>query len=334
MILQDPTRPGRVLEALGELLGDPSAERLRVAVAYANVGAVRALHRLLEANDHITEVEVVVTLDMGITRKTALDALLNEFPGAAKAIETGGVPGTFHTKAFLVDRGGAAPRALVGSANLTHAALTTNYEAVSMHDLTPQEAATWEAWWTALWQAADDVTEQMIAGYTERKPPPRRRERIADEDVETTIDGSTITHTRPDLDAAGAAWLAIDWSGTGEYKVQYEFPKVPAAFLHPQRSKSRPVMIEHDGTEYDDNQLTYYPHNGMARVNLDNDIPVVADGSIKQQTSLFTRIGDDRYELTLLSPAERGRRLAEASLTGGTAHTRYKDGTLREFGWA
>ena len=43
----------------------------------------------------------------------------------------------------------------------------------------------------------------------------------------------------------------------------------------------------------------------MVRVNLDADIPFVADDSIKEGTSLFTRLDDDRYELRLVDAPER-----------------------------
>jgi len=72
----------------------------------------------------------------------------------------------------------------------------------------------------------------------------------------------------------------------------------------------------------------------MVRINLDCGIPVVVDGSIKLKTSLFTRLGPDQYELHLVNRAERAALLAEATCMGGTGHTRRKDETLRQFGWA
>lgn len=318
------------------MLADPAVERLRVAVAYANLTGFRAFQGLLAAADGDIEVEIILTLDMGITRKAALEALLQDFSGSVKVITSESGFGTFHAKAFVVDRSGADQRALIGSANLTYPALTRNHEAISVGDLAQDEVEAWEMWWADLVAAADDLTEDVIATYSERRPPPGRRERIADEELETGKDGSPISLAGFELSADAADWLLIDWGGTGEYRVQYEFPKAAAAFFQPDvdQEQTQTVTILHGGGEYGDNQLTYYPDNGMARINLDGDIPVVADASIELKTSLFTRLGPDHYELHLVNRAERAALLAEAKCMGGTGHTRRKDETLRQFGWA
>jgi phosphatidylserine/phosphatidylglycerophosphate/cardiolipin synthase-like enzyme len=196
VILQDPGDRGAVLGQLASLLADPGVERLRVAVAYANLGGIRALETLLTARDYPIEVEIVVTLDMGITRKDALEYLLRDFDGSVRSITTEGGSGTFHAKVFAVDQGGVVSRALVGSANLTDAALSSDYEAVSVSDLTSEEGEAWQRWWADLVEAADELTEEIVASYEERRPPPGRRERIADEDLETDVDGSVVTRSR------------------------------------------------------------------------------------------------------------------------------------------
>ena len=321
------------MKALASLLSEPGVDRLRVAVAYANPGGVRALQTLLAALDNDVPVEIVVTLDMGITRKAALEMLLRDFSGTVGALTTGAGLGTFHAKAFVVDREGQPHRALIGSANLTDAALIRNCEAISIQDLTPAEAQAWDEWWDRVVSAADELTEDVLAGYTERRPPRGSRERIADDDVETRDDGTTVLHEPEETDARAARWLMIDWGGTGEYRVQYEFPSTAAAFFHPETDERRTITITHEGQEFSDNQLTFYPDNGMVRINLDAAIPVVADDAIRRDAALFTRLGPDHYDLHLVSHADRAACLAEAVSVGGTANTRRRNGTLREFGW-
>ena len=333
MILQGPGRPGRVRAELAALIADPAVERLRIAVAYANLGGVRILEKLLDAAGDGVRVEIIVTLDMGITRKAALEALLRDFTGEARIVTTASGLGTFHAKVFVVDRAGGATRAMVGSANLTDAALVRNYEAVTVADLGPTAATEWEAWWAELGAASSELTEEVIANYTERRPPPGRREHIADEDVETNSDDSTVTHARPEVESQVADWLVIDWGGTGGYRVQLELPKLPAAFFGVERDHERPLTLRYDGRDYENNQLTFYPQNGMPRINMDPELPGVADKSIKTATVLFSRVGADRYEVQVLNPEERARRLAEAQLRGEAEHTTRKDGSLREFGW-
>lgn len=335
MILQDADSRGQIHAELAGLLADPAAERLRIAVAYANLGGVEALRELLTVAPEALAVEIVVSLDLGITREAALEAMLESYGASAKAIASVPGAGTFHAKAFVVDRREAPPRALVGSANLTSAALTKNREAVSVGELQPADAAAWEAWWSALLGDAQPLTPELIAGYQERRPPPGSRERIGDEELETAADGSPVEPPEPPV--SSASWLVVDWGGTGEHRVQFEFPKEAAAFFGADvvKQKGEPVTLLFEGQEYTNNQLTYYPDNGMARMNMDPVIPVVTDDSIVEGTSLFSRLGPDRYELRLLDRAERAARLSEARLLGGIGHTvRTRDGSQRRFGWA
>jgi hypothetical protein len=330
MILQDPAHPNVVLDALADLVADPTVRRLRVAVAYANRDGVLALERLVAGRD--IEVLPIVTLDMGITRKAALERLLEAFGDSARTVTTTSGGETFHAKAYVVDRDGGPQRAIVGSANLTGPALRTNHEAITLSDLSHEDTAKWEAWWERLDAASDALSEEVIAQYRERKPPPGRREVIADDEVETDDEGNTRTRTTPPIEGGDAGWLVIDWGGTGGYRKQFEFPKLPSAFFRPEGE--RDLRLRHDDAEYGDNQLTFYENNGMWRINMDPALPFVADGSIEEHASLFTRIGPDHYEIRLLDEQERAAHLAEAALRGEADHTQRNDGTLRQFGWA
>lgn len=333
MIFQSPTNPALVLAELSALVSDPTVRRLRTAVAYANERGVQALEGVLGATDSDFSVEVIVTLDMGITRKAALDRLLRDFRGATRTITTPPGFGTFHAKAFVTDRHNQPTRALVGSANLTDAAMTRNYEAISVADLSPRQTIQWDLWWEELLTGSKELNEQTIATYNERVPQRGARERIADEDVETGEDGSVLVHHPPAVDARDARWLVIDWGGTGEYRVQFECPKAAAAFFRPDRTAERHIIVRMDGRLYTDNQLTFYADNGMARINLDQAIPAVEDGSIKQKMSLFMRNGINEFDLRVVGESERAHRLVEARLVGGYGRTRRRDGTYREFGW-
>lgn len=330
MIFQDPSRPRRVLAALRELVCDRGVERLRIAVAYANPAGVAALERLLLLAERAIGVEIVVTLDMGITRKAALQAL-HDGDATCKVIETGAGPGTFHAKAFVADRGAEACRAIVGSANLTYPALTTNHEAVWSGEPDSASLAAWEEWWADLWSAAADLTPALIEAYEERRPPAGRTERIADEDTDGSTGPAPFAPQGPDPAAAG--WLAIDWGGTGGYRVQLEIPREPAEFFSPVSTDKRPITVTVDGVDYTDNQLVYYSHNGMARINLDADLPFLAAGPPVGGCLLFRRLGYDHYEARLLDPAERDERLVESGILGSTLQTRRHDDTLRHFGW-
>ena len=291
---------------------------------------MRALGPLLEVLDNSVPVELIVTLDMGITRKAALEMLLRNFRGTTRVIATRAGDGTFHAKAWVIDRASAPQRALVGSANLTGAALTKNREAVSVDDLSNQQSRAWEAWWEALMFEVEDLTDAVIERYEERRPPPGRRQRIADIDLKTGEDGVTVKVDEAEvIDARNAEWLAIDWGGTGEFRVQFEFPRAAATFFDPERDPRRDLTLRYEGADFADNQLRFYPDNGMVRINLDSAVPVVQDGSIRSGTWLFTRLGPDHYELQPLDHERRAVHLAEAAVAGGVGTT-----PNRSYGWA
>ena len=149
-------------------------------------------------------------------------------------------------------------------------------------------------------------------------------------DLETGAGGETaLVGELARVDARDAEWLVLDWGGTGEYRVQFELPRAAAAFFEAERDQVGALTLQYNGIDFSGNQMVFYRDNAMDRINMDQAIPVVADGSIRSGTWLFTRLGRDHFELQPLDRTQRAARLAVAALTGGVGRT-----TKRAYGWA
>lgn len=173
IIVQHAGAPGEVLRAL-TALAYPAPERVRIAVAYATLSGCRLLFGQLgrltgAAAWEAIPKELVVSLDYGVTEPRALQYLM-QAPGCTVSVSSPGVVArprfqpemAYHPKVYQFERGLLAGM-LVGSANLTQAALTTNTEAVQQDPAVPRADAA--AIWQALAQNAVPLTDVLLAQY-------------------------------------------------------------------------------------------------------------------------------------------------------------------------
>ncbi|MDA8040894.1 MAG: phospholipase D-like domain-containing protein, partial [Pirellulales bacterium] len=100
-----------------------SSEEVRFMVAFVKEGGIDLLSDALKGK----QAKLLCTFDLGITDLSAMKKLLDLGEGVEIREHRGGA-GTFHPKVWMF-RTGTTWRVVVGSANLTKAALTRNVEA-------------------------------------------------------------------------------------------------------------------------------------------------------------------------------------------------------------
>jgi len=178
--------------------------------------------------------------------------------------------------------------AYVGSGNLTEAALMNNVECAVIargHEIVRGAAAAF----TALWRQATPADDQSLEDYSarfavrSRARPPAELEALGVSDTRRVKDASwgvlmnqgaspdgAVSHTH-----AEAAWAGLQ-SFTGEYTFQVEFPRAPGEVIRQLIGSS---ALENDYVEVlcSDNavrrmKFCFYPHNGMFRLNIPNDL--------------------------------------------------------------
>lgn len=206
--------------------------------------------------------------------------------------------GIFHPKMVLAGRRFSREGTInglcctyVGSSNLTIRGLKKNVECGIIADAEsclPSMAAAFAGLWNAATPASDAVLRNYSARFAERA-----RERtvsqlqdleIGDESEEPIASGELparkLAPAAIHSGFAVAAWAGLQ-SFTGEYRFQVEFPRDAGSVI----SQIIGVNARADGridVDCPSDQQTrtmqygFYPHNGMFRLNIPNDVPGVA----------------------------------------------------------
>ena len=111
----------------------------------------------------------VLGLDFGLTRRSALTALRNWLPaGHRKGLFAFMGDATFHPKILLWKEAQGGAHLLLGSSNMTRAAMDRNYEANLHVRLSQAEFATVTEWIESILRNCKCVTPKLIAEYCER----------------------------------------------------------------------------------------------------------------------------------------------------------------------
>lgn len=184
LVYQDRLFRSRTRTALGRL-ADPTVTGVRVAVAYTSRNGCKSLVDLLKrrvgARWATAQKALITSLDFYLTEPDALDIALR----AGFDVYRGWAPGfAFHPKLYMLDTTSGDSRVLVGSANLTEAALSDNTEfglTLTVSSGTPEHQALDDAWRRFI-DMAQLLGSADIARYRsdrarnapKRRPTPRR----------------------------------------------------------------------------------------------------------------------------------------------------------------
>ncbi len=312
LILQGPWRPTATLNAL-ETLATQATDELRIAVAYVTYrGCEELVPRLIDRIGKRRWREIpktaIVTTDFYMTEPRALEYLQSQ----GVAVRLSCVPQVnYHPKlyAFTSD---SNVDVLVGSANLTVAALNDNVEASSVVRLRASAGSV--SLWSELLDAPVELTDELLKSYAaeRRSAPPRVR---PDREVRAP---RAISPARlvpfPDVIAMGvldpakldALWVEAGSPSGGSHN-QLELPRGANRFFGFTHSDGGAHVIGYPvlfsgGREWEDRRLTWHGQgkmNQMERLNL----PTRRQGGFDytNMTILFTRVGS-QYQLTVARP--------------------------------
>ena len=120
--------------------------------------------------------------------------------------------------------------------------------------------------------------------------------------------------------AASVAWAGLQ-SFTGEYKFQVEFPKVAGEVLN--RILGRPAhgnAVDINCEDRETREFKYYPDNGMFRLNIPNEVPLV-DWALEHKAGIACverREAQDNPYFEILKPGRSLMDIMERSFALGT----------------
>jgi hypothetical protein len=306
-VQQSPSQPTAMLAAL-ESLAMQSTDELRIAVAYATAPGTKALlPRLMALIGHgrwsAIPKTAIVTTDFHLTEPAALTHMRSLGINVRIAQRA---RSNYHPKVYAFLTKGT-PRALVGSPNLTLAALTDNVEAAMVDGIADRRG--FHSSWNELLGTSVEMTGSWLRSYkaARRRNPPR-----VPPDRRITGPRAVSASRLPSFADAVAAGLRperfeamwVEAGGTsGGSDNQLEPPRGTHRFfrMHAGRNPHHfgsPILFS-GSHEWKDRKLTWHGQgkmNQMERLNL----PTIKQGGVpySNATVLFRRVGS-RYQMTV-----------------------------------
>ena len=319
-----------------------------MAVAYVSASGFGLVKSILDEG-RIDEVRLVTDTKDGVTHPRALRLAIENGWGV-RIVDS--LDGTFHPKLYVGaarfdDDAGVAEvsLAITGSPNISHGAFVRNGECV-FWSAPPHKSAAQA--WLKCWNTGVAATDARIRDY-ERYFAQRNRHRkpidlvalgIADSLPEKAggvpkrgVRPPRIEHRAISEAAASVAWAGLQ-SFTGEYRLQVEFPKgagevLRRIFNNLARDDSVDLLCTDGVTR--EFKYRYYTANGMFRLNIPNDAPLVGWARVHKQgiACVEHRGAQEGLHFTIVPPGPVMDEVVDRSLALGT----WGRTPTRPYGW-
>jgi HKD family nuclease len=285
IVLQNDLRPAEMLAAL-EDLALPNTTELRLAVAYTTrTGCTQLIPRL---RDRIgidgwsaLPKSLLTSFDFGLTEPDALRHLRDDHGFSIRRSSIKGP--SFHPKlyAFTTPSGVSL---MVGSANLTRAAMTENSEMAAVTALVGDAHAEFERQWHALLGASVPITDQDLDDYAEqrkrlKRPPlpldPTLKPQPVPASGELLVFPDEVMAGRLDPAQFSSFWIEAGSMSSSASHAQLEMPRYAHRFFGYSFSAydgDHHVIgepeLESGGRIWNNRKLTWHGNNAMERLNL------------------------------------------------------------------
>jgi hypothetical protein len=322
---------------LEELLGRSQPAVLGMATAFLSLEGARK-YDALTLNSGIQASRVVAGLAGAITNPLALRYLRERGHDVRLGIS---VRGIFHPKLMVGGRGflrsGGVEEAVcgyVGSANFTGPGLERNLEVLFTSLDRDMVVGVADAF-GRIWQRSERITAPGLRRYEQVFARAQLKRSLLDLELLAIVEAvPTRGRQQPIIDPrlCNAVWAGLQ-SFTGEHMFQVEFPRRAGEALGTLlRTKSGRVEVECSDGYPRNVGFAYYPDNGMYRLNVPNNLPLVEWVRTNHAGALLVWRDDDGSPDRLTVEIIRGRRLKECVSRSHALGTWGKTST-REFGW-
>jgi HKD family nuclease len=124
----------------------------------------------------------------------------------------------FHAKAYLLDRSpNESASLIVGSANLTGAALTRNCEGyVLVRAETKEEVTSLQTYWDLFWRMGEPLTQELVSQYEEKYSRGRfHAPEIEEESSDAVRTSKTVRLAKESLHSSRLAWIELGFNTGG-----------------------------------------------------------------------------------------------------------------------
>lgn len=328
-----------VKTSLQKLILENQPKALGMATAFLTLDGARTYDALYKKCEGKMS-RVVAGLSGAITQPAAIKFLAEN--GHVVRLGTHNV-GIFHPKILVggdrfLKSGRLATTncGYVGSANFTGAGLTKNLE-LSLATEDPLLAERLGDAFTKIWTIGKKLTAASLELYEEAFARSQRSRSIEDLKFLEVIDVSKALKPRSASPLIAPRLCNGVWAGlqsfTGEHAFQVEFPKKAGEALGALLGIAEgQAPIECSDGETRTMTFRYYTHNGMYRLNVPNEMPLVSWAREEKRGALVVWRDRDSAEGHIHAEIVRGRRLQE-TLARSKALGTWGRTTTREYGW-
>lgn len=222
----------KLYDVLQELIQEHQYTRISVCSAYVSTKGLTIVRGLMPKD---SEFRWLIGLDDTFTQPSALIAARDTYNATLKIAELQIAQrrNRFHPKVYLLDSNkNDEAHLIIGSANMTEAALTRNCEAFSvMYAENAAEVVQFEAFWDALWDKGQLVNDAIIERYQRRFRINRPRNPVIQEESEIARRSTVLKRaTEASIRTARLIWIEFG-SMTGYHSEQVDIVKNLAPFL-------------------------------------------------------------------------------------------------------
>jgi hypothetical protein len=224
----------------------------------------------------------------------------------------------------------------VGSANLTHSGLHKNIElGLATDEL--RQVRQLAATFSSLWVTARPYTDQLAKLYAKEFARIQRSRAVPDIEFFETGSSTTGRGRRQGTSDVHAINATVAWAGlesfTGEHAFQVEFPRQAGKAMSNilGATRDRVDILCADGKTRK-MVFRYYDANGMYRLNVPNDVPLVEWARLKHSGILCVRSEQSNSAPTVRAEILRDQDAKDVVLRSKLL-SGYGRTSTREYGW-
>lgn len=333
-------------EKLGErmqgLISASAYKSAEFAVAYATVAGVRTFVEMFGAD---FGGRAVVGLDDAVTQPGALEFLQAQPNLELRVASLAEIGARFHPKFLRLGSGVNSDTLIVGSANLTKAALSNNAEACLCLTLPgPVENQAASSAFDCFWDIGIALTAQRLSDYKklfDRAKVVRSKLELITNQSNSLGKRDILSNDSAQVDPTVAKRTWIECGNVTALGRELELKAEQALFfgVSPHGAAAKFINVRTSAGNITAVKLKYQP-NHMWRVQMNGEIPEVAaglrptlpNGSLGRSTyvAVFENIGNNTFDLKFLpDTSNEYLNIVKSSKYLGT----YGKTTARQYGW-
>lgn len=331
--------------ALVALVSEREWTKISVAVAYASVAGVTRLCNIIREKRPNITFRWVLGLDDYITQPGAIEFCESLPKSSTRVFSSAGANHRFHPKVFVFEDDATDKNVsiVVGSANLTYAALSKNCEAIAILENSGQLGVKSLEELQAVWNLGKTPTADIISDYKAkfaRFRPTRKfvletEPRISKNKDVLSFDGALISPSK-----ANTCWIEVGKNTAQGRELEFKAEQALFFGLDPVSKTAKIREFKVSNGKLVKLRLKHQTRNSMWRLQLRNEVPEVVIG-LRPKTAkglgrspyvaVFKRLsGNEQFGLKFIRRDSKNfAKLLEKSLESGTVGTT----AAREYGW-